>query len=548
MKNKKNLIILVAAIIAAGAAGWFFIGQKQPAYNLLAVGTGDIKEEVKAGGSVKAAEEVALAFERSGRLTKVSVKVGDHVAAGQPLAYLDSADLAAQLAQAQAGYSAQTARLDEVKRGARGEDLNISQTKIASAENQLADAKNNLTNIQDKAVIDLANLESKNKNILDGAYNQAYDALNIKLDPLFIDEHTDSPKISFSTNDPQAENDIKSSIVQSFNDLNQWRSSLDALGSDSQSQEQALADGIVRLSSLRDFTKKINSLLKSAVTSSNFSAADLIAYKNGNNAASANINAAISSLNGQLAAISGQKALNQSLIAQAQTQVDAANNAVNAAKSELAMKQAGASGEQVQAQAAAVAQAAASIEAVRAQLAKMVLLSPLNGIVTKQDGKVGQLVQSAPIISLMSDAKFQIETQIAESDIAKIKIGQKAAVTLDAYGAGREFDAAVISIDPAPSVINNISGYKVTLEFSRDDADIKPGLSANVKILIQEKKQVMLVPTAALIKDGLNNYVLVNGQDKRAVQIGIASADGQTEIISGLTANDKIADLGGLNK
>ena len=83
MKSKKILIVtIVLLLLAAGASAVFIFRSPAPAYSFMAVSSGNIKDEVKIDGTVKAAEEVQMAFERSARISKIYVKVGDQVKEG----------------------------------------------------------------------------------------------------------------------------------------------------------------------------------------------------------------------------------------------------------------------------------------------------------------------------------------------------------------------------------------------------------------------------------------------------------------------------------
>jgi multidrug efflux pump subunit AcrA (membrane-fusion protein) len=159
---------------------------------------------------------------------------------------------------------------------------------------------------------------------------------------------------------------------------------------------------------------------------------------------------------------------------------------------------------------------------------------------------------SSPLIGLISDAKYQISGQLSEKDVARVKVGQSATVILDAYGSSREFAATVITIDPASTLVNGVPVYNVKLEFNAADEAIKAGLTANINILIADRQNVLLVPASALMKDGEKTYVIVdNGTatgEKREVTAGASGADATVEIVSGLSAGDKVAVFGQLNK
>ena len=174
--------------------------------------------------------------------------------------------------------------------------------------------------------------------------------------------------------------------------------------------------------------------------------------------------------------------------------------------------------------------------------------APIDGIVTKQNAHVGEIASpGAPIVSMNSSSKFQIDIYLSEADIAKVKIGNTAAVTLDAYSNGSAFDTTVVSVDPAATVQNGISDYKTVLEFKTDDSRIKAGMTANAVISAGSSTSALIVPSSAIITEGSDTYVLKsNGKtnDLTKVKIGIADADGNTEIISGLQEGDKVAAFG----
>jgi len=282
---------------------------------------------------------------------------------------------------------------------------------------------------------------------------------------------------------------------------------------------------------------------------SNYPASALAADKLNLNLALNEVNAALAALNAQTQAISAQKALNTNLLSQAQSQVDQAANSLSSAQSALKLKQSGSDPNQIKAQAAAVASAQANVDDVAAQLSKTVLLSPLTGVVSRQDGQVGEIIApNQSFISLLSNAKFQVAAQVAEKDLGPLKVGQNASVILDAYGPSRPFAASIIAIDPASTIVNGQSFYKVTLEFATNDEAIKVGMNANVDIITSSLSNALLVPTSSLITSDNGDYVIVdNGTPsgrRQAVSIGLTGSNGLTEVKSGLTAGDKVAIFG----
>jgi HlyD family secretion protein len=174
-------------------------------------------------------------------------------------------------------------------------------------------------------------------------------------------------------------------------------------------------------------------------------------------------------------------------------------------------------------------------------------------LVSQNDAKVGEAISlNAPIISVISQAKYQIAVQIPESSIANVKLGQTAQVTLDAYGPSQTFVARVIAIDPASTLVNGLAGYKVTLEFLQNYPEVKTGLSANVQILTAENTNALVVPSSAIIKRGDISYVIIdNGTaagSEREVNTGLSSLDGRTEITSGLQSGERVASFGSVSR
>jgi RND family efflux transporter MFP subunit len=127
-----------------------------------------------------------------------------------------------------------------------------------------------------------------------------------------------------------------------------------------------------------------------------------------------------------------------------------------------------------------------SAQVIKDDTGKTVILAPFNGLITKQDVKVGEIavsntVNPLPILTLVDENNLQIEAYASQLDVKNIFVGQVAKVTLD-NDEGKILEAKVISVDPAATIVNNISTYKVVLNFS--DKSLRPtlGTDANIEI------------------------------------------------------------------
>lgn len=159
--------------------------------------------------------------------------------------------------------------------------------------------------------------------------------------------------------------------------------------------------------------------------------------------------------------------------------------------------------------AAAVEAARADIDIANANLAlkkldieKSTIRSPINGIVLKRAAEPGQTVASslqAPILFTLAEdlTRMQLEAEIDEADIGTVKVGQRAQFTVDAYG-GRNFDAAIQSIQFSPKTENGVVTYKAVLTVDNADLALRPGMTATARIVTEEISNALLVPNAAL--------------------------------------------------
>ena len=157
--------------------------------------------------------------------------------------------------------------------------------------------------------------------------------------------------------------------------------------------------------------------------------------------------------------------------------------------------------------------------------------------------QVGQVVSpGAPMMSLVNSSGLKIQAYVSEKDVANVKSGDAAAVTLDAFGTGTTFPATVTTVDAAQTQVNGASAYMVTLHFTNPNSQIKDGMTGNVQIIEAEHDNVIAVPSNLVINDDGSYFVLKqNGStaDKVPVQIGLVGAS-TTEITAGLNVGDQI--------
>ena len=158
-----------------------------------------------------------------------------------------------------------------------------------------------------------------------------------------------------------------------------------------------------------------------------------------------------------------------------------------------------ASVEQAEAQ---LAQSRASLEQARTNLRYTDIVSPTDGVVISRAVNVGQTVAaslSAPVIFTIAQdlRKMEVHTNVAESDIGRLKPGMRVSFTVDAYP-GEPFRGAIRDIRNAPQVVQNVVTYDAVIDVSNDDLKLKPGMTATVSVITDRRQDVLAVPNTAL--------------------------------------------------
>lgn len=492
-KSNFILIIIIFAVLAGGGYWLWGRSSEEPKEEIVTVTRGTIAQEVSVTGRVKPAESVSLAFERSGRVASVAVDVGSRVFVGQVLASLANADLAASLAEAEANVKKEEAKLAELKRGTRPEEIAVQEVKVREARQALLDA------IQD-------------------AYRKADDAIRNKVDQFIDNSRTASPHVTVTVPDGSLRASVENGRVLREISLVSWASALAVLSVADDLPIEALR-ARTELSAIRSFLDSAALLLASAVPSSSISQSTINGYRTDVTTARTNVNTAIDNL-------------------------ASAESDLAVKTSELALKRAGTAPEQIAAQEAALEQVRAKVASANAELGKTRIISPLRGIVTEKNAHVGEIVSAQfAVFSLNSDAAFAIEANVPEADIAKIKTGNRARVTLDAYGSDVVFGAAITHIDPAETIVDGVATYRVEFQFVREDSRIKSGMTANIDIETAKKEGVLLLPQRALIRKNGDTVVRVRkvgGVREVPVKTGLRGTDGMVEIFEGLSEGDAV--------
>jgi HlyD family secretion protein len=144
----------------------------------------------------------------------------------------------------------------------------------------------------------------------------------------------------------------------------------------------------------------------------------------------------------------------------------------------------------------------AQLARAQADLNNSVIRAPIDGVIIKRTIDLGQTVAASfttpNLFQIARDlTKMQIDTSVSEADVGALKDGQAARFVVDAYP-DREFDASMRQFRLAPNVVQNVVTYNVVLDVENKQELLKPGMTAQVRLVVGNRDNVLRIPTAAL--------------------------------------------------
>ncbi len=490
--TKDNLMKVAVGILCLFFAIFFFLNNqnsKKDTIKTVSPTRERVMEVVEVTGQVESSKDADLSFDKSGIVNKINVKVGDSVKAGQVIASLSGGDAYASVREAEAGVQAALATLAQLKAGASEAEINLKSQNLQNAKS------------------DLVNAEAQTEDTLVNTKNKLSDIIEYKLSNVFYKDYSQY-RLTFNSCDQSIQSQIETERATFLNinivDLVKAKQEVDKMNT--------FIGGLQRLLSLPCSISDATLSDKRATVSS--------------------IKTDISSMYLDISSRNNA--------------VSAAKNAVSRAEKDLELSSSS-DKNRIANQEAFVNQAYARLSQARAQSGKNTLLSPFSGKISEVNIELGELAsQSKYAFKLIADSSYQIKSKISEIDIAKIKLGNVATVTLDAYP-NVEFSAVVTSIDPSSKNDSGVPRYGVTLTFVNADSRILPGMTSNAKIVTLVKEGALTIPASYLeIKSGggiVKVKISEEQTEEKIVKIGIRSKDGRVEILEGVTEKDILIEV-----
>lgn len=474
---------------------------------LFPVTLGEIKQYVKVTGQVEASKDANLSFQTNGQVSFVGVKVGDTITQGKVLATLSAGDAHAVVLQAEANLGSAQATLSQLQQGARKEEVALKEQTVTNTKSSLDQAYYALPDT-------IQNVDATTADVIKNKFSSLFVLNNSK----YI--------LSFSSCDQRLQRNIEEKRTTLENVLAdfQTKSSLVSTISSTKTIDATFESAYQSAIMTNDLVNAVSNLLLSSCSITN---SNLDSYRT-----------TLSVVKTTMTSLFSDITVKRSTLL-------SAKNAFNQATRDLELTKAGTDPYKIKAQTALVTQARAQVATARLSLSKTILNAPFSGVVTMVNLSEGETVSAAKtIITMIALDGFEIEAKVPEIDIAKIKGGASAQVTLDAYGKDVFFPANVTRINPSATMEGSVPMYKIIVTFVGSDARIKQGMTANVQVLTDSKIQTIAIPSRFVkIINGERGTVsvLTSGKEElRDVTLGVRGDDGLIEIRSGLVEGDTI--------
>ena len=565
-KTKKFYVIAAAALLV-----FFFVGRAlmarnaPPDYDTVAVARGDIAQTVEATGKIQSANDLSLRFETAGTLGEVKVKEGDTVKSGQLLASLRAYELAAAVAQAQANLNQKIAGASDQERAYYKA---LADQALADLNKTKADTANSITSYESAVETAKNNLKlaegGENSQIVNQSYENAVAALQSTLSKL-DDGLTQADNI-LGVDNTLGNDDFESYLsIYNSNYLNTARTQYalaknartvarDAVviltaGSDHALVDSAIDLTVSALEQMNILLFKVTDVLSATPPVGDLSQAELDAKKTAIDTSRAAISTQYTTIISKKQALTDAKNSYTTYQIAYDKAVRDLDNVKATASSAIAIKQAAydqaAANYQnkiLPTRAVDLAPLQAALAAAQANYSKAVLRAPIDGVVSKVNKKLGESVSSADIAVEMITPHFEVEVDIPETDVAKLKLADAVAITLDAFGDDTKFGGKVVSVEPASTEIQDVVYYKVKVSLDDTDKEIKSGMTANVTIATEKRGAVLYIPSRAVRTNGEKYVKVLVGKETKDVPIklGLKADDGKVEILEGLKEGDVV--------
>jgi HlyD family secretion protein len=506
------LVILVSAVLLVGGGLWGYRllrgGEQATTYSQkVVVERGTIVATIAPTGEVYAPRQAELSFDVTKiPLTELNVTPGQQVKAGEVLARIDATSLERAVTEAEAQLTIAQSDLEEAQEPYTELDLTQAQVAVAQAEVGLAEAQETLHDLLNP---DIATAEA--------AVRDATAELESARNNLIVVQKSDV--VSKNVRDREFEETWYENNYGNFlkayergeetKDRLEWE--WNALMTAKEKLDSARAAAAKALSDAENGVAKAEDALQKAQE-------DLAALQ------------------------AGPDPLE---LDKDKTQVAQAEYTLEKAQADLAEIEAGPDPKDVEVAQAKVVAAQADLEEAKAALEAATMVAPFDGTVIDVGAEVGDSVSSSMVVVTLADlSHLEVKALVDETDISQVEIGQEAEITFDALS-GKKFSGRVLSVPLQGTLSQNIVTYEVPVSLEgTEGVTLKPGMTANLKITVGKKENVLLVPAMAVqYEEGLPTVLVQDNPtaSPAATNVEVGLSDGTyIEIVRGLNEGDLV--------
>jgi len=599
--RKKTLIILVILAAIGGGAYYYYTTKNAKTTAVVVKKNATVKKEnlqiaVDTSGKVVAKDSVTLSFSTNDTTSEVSdvyVKEGANVKKGDKIASIKTSSLEFELKNAYSNYQSALANLQTKEAGATADEraksknavdqakLSLDQAKLSleqtktNGDKTIKNAENNVTTAQNNLRL---NSDEKSSAIVNDAYTNLVNTLksiNISLSKnledadsvLGVDEEgiNDSFESLLGVKNSGTLDAAKTAYIPAKRDRETLNNAILSLNSSSSQTE--IDNVAIKASTAIDSMEKLlyntKLTLDASITSNVFSQSSLDSLKSKISSDRSGITSTDASLTNGLQSVDSakrslsnfqlayQNAVDDLASAKVEVQQSIANSQNNVATRQSSLESAQLSYKDLIAPATStdlasarsqLTQASISVDKAKYNIEQATITSPIDGVVAALNYKKGDIItdNTKSVATIINKDTLYIEVNVEESDINKIKVGQKVEATFDAIdGLTLNGEVSFISLT-SQSSSNGIVTYLVRVLFTnQSDSQVREGMTATVKLITSEAPNVLSVPVAAV--RNVNNEIVVEKADGTYATVVTGFTDGtKVEISSGLNEGDKI--------
>ena len=591
--GRVGVLVLVAAL---GGGGVMFARNNSAApkteLKTATVTRGNVTQTVTVSGSINAQGQARLAFKSGGKIAQIYVTTGQAVTLGQPLAKLDTTDLETALTTAQqnlsnalANYQKQVLAGQDTQRSLdqaiqnMATDLATTQATVTRLRSNYAAAKTNFGSFTESAMTGI------------GSFTTSLDVIQAQVDAIIAEMRqiiggNDSGDLRnalnaiTNANSPGLQNARSNATTLLAPALTDYQGAKAAVLSGVASYDAAAAAGsdtsnlpsafqltqtnytisASRLQSALDTTSSVIGTVQSAVTSAQASLntqstrdlhspfdqwrADLATLYNVVTAQQQSLSTVKLKLTQAGTYLSTMSdVVGGSITTAAQNVVTTQQRdqqTIDNARNSLANVPLNLQSSQVN-----VDNANSAVATAQSNLDAAVLTAPAAGIVASIANQVGEFVSggntNSAFMVLTNTQSLVLHGTIGESDVAKLKLGQVANLTVDALS-GQRMTGKVTSLDPVATISQGVPVYGIDIAIDVPSSAVKAGMSASASVILATKQNVLTVPNTVIrtINGQRGVQVLRDGEIVDTVATFGLANDTVTEVVSGLSENDVV--------